>query len=105
MVEAGFANINITCENPDKVCNKHTECIRDCNNRGVCLNSGKCECFFPYEGDACGTFKGCPSGLSEDICNTLLETNYYTKTELPNSGVGILSILTIIMLSLVPSLS
>ena len=60
------------------------------SDRGLCLEGGECRCGPFYEGSSCGTFKGCPLGLSPFVCSQLMKTNNIDTKNLENkSGISL----------------
>jgi len=53
--------VSIVCPDPADFCLKSQlgKCPNDCNGRGKCLESGKCFCYFLYDGPSCESEKSC----------------------------------------------
>lgn len=73
----------IICEDPRVICGRKLQCPGNCNGRGVCLENGKCQCNFFYEGELCGTFKGCPDD-DEGLCRALVNANMVSEETMSN---------------------
>ena len=48
------------------------------------MENKECRCDPFYKGGACGTYAGCPHGITQSICDELIASHNIDKTNLPN---------------------
>lgn len=79
----------LLCEDPKLICTRKLDCPRNCNGRGICMDSGKCLCNTFYEGDLCGRYVGCGQS-GQSICSQVLAATPLDTTTLSNDFAGAL---------------
>lgn len=88
--------VSVVCPDPADFCLKSQlgKCPNDCNGRGKCLESGKCFCYFLYDGPACESAKNCDdySDCSKIKVNSLGAT-VLNETPLFSALLGLMTLL------------